>query len=91
MESCILRALKAWEQDPAAAETKIDLTRAYIYDKWPVYEKLGREAMCYLESGDMLATQLAIVKRMTRYVPINMIALRRKICAQMLEKESYVC
>ncbi|MHB8918083.1 MAG: acyl-CoA dehydrogenase family protein [Desulfocucumaceae bacterium] len=91
MESCMLRALKAWEQDPASAELKIDLTRAYIYDKWAGYEKLGREAMCYLESGDMLSTQLAIVKRMTRYVPIDMINLRRKICAQIIEKENYVC
>ncbi|MFZ5634253.1 MAG: acyl-CoA dehydrogenase family protein [Bacillota bacterium] len=91
MESCLMRAMKAWEKDPASAELKIDLTKAYIYDKWPVFEKLGKEAMCYLESGDMLATQLAIVKRMTRYVPIDMVSLRRKICAQILDKESYVC
>jgi hypothetical protein len=91
MESCILRALKAWERDPASADLKIDLTKAYIYDKWPVFEKLGREAMCYMATGDMLATQLSIVKLMTRYVPIDMIGLRRKICAQILDKEGYVC
>lgn len=91
MEACVLRAMKAWENDPASADLKIDLTKAYIYDKWPVFEKLGKEAMCYLESGDMLATQLAIVKRMTRYVPIDLINLRRKICAQVIDKESYVC
>ncbi len=47
--------------------------------------------MCYLESGDMLATQLAIVKRMTRCVPIDMINLRRKIAAQVIDKEGFAC
>ncbi len=91
MESCVLRALKAWEKDPASAELKLDLTKAYIYDNWPGFEKWGKDAMCYLESGDMLATQLAIVKRMTRCVPIDMINLRRKIAAQVIDKEGFAC
>ncbi|MFZ5650897.1 MAG: acyl-CoA dehydrogenase family protein [Bacillota bacterium] len=91
MESSVLRALKAWEQDPAGAQLKIDLTMAYIYDKWPVFEMLGKEALCYMATGDMLATQIGIVKRMARYVPIDMISLRRKIAAQIIEKEDYIC
>ncbi len=42
MESCVLRALKAWEKDPASAELKLDLTKAYIYDNWPGFEKWAR-------------------------------------------------
>jgi len=91
MESCIMRTLKAWEKDAASAELKLDLTMAYIYDKWPALELLGKEALCYMESGDMLATQIGIVKRMTRYTPVDMIKLRRKIAAQIIDKEDYVC
>ncbi|MHB8156391.1 MAG: acyl-CoA dehydrogenase family protein [Desulfocucumaceae bacterium] len=90
MESCILRALKAWGSDPASAEVKIDLSLAYIYEKWPMLEALAKEALCYMESGDMLATQVGIAKRMTRALPINMIGLRRKIAAKIIEKETYI-
>lgn len=91
MESAIARALKAWEKDPEAAQVKIDLTLAYMYDRWPVFESLAKEALCYMESGDMLATQIGIAKRMVRYIPIDLVSLRRKIAAQIIEKEDYIC
>ncbi|MFZ5597636.1 MAG: acyl-CoA dehydrogenase family protein [Bacillota bacterium] len=92
IESCILRALKAWEKDPASAEMKFDLTLAYMYEKWPMFEKLAIEALTYMESGDMLATQLGIAKRMTVvYQPLNMIEIRRRIAAKVIEAEKYVC
>ncbi len=90
MESSVLRALKAWEQDAAAAEMKLDLATAYVYDVFPMFDKLAKEAICYMFEGDMERTQLSIVKRMLKFPPVNLVALRRKICAKVLEEQKYV-
>lgn len=90
MESAVLRALKAWENDAAAAEMKLDLAAAYVNDVFPMFDKLAKEALCYMFDGDMLRTQLSIVKRMLKFPPINLVALRRKICAKVLEEQNYV-
>lgn len=91
MESCLLRALKSWEKDPALAGLKIDLTRAYIYEKWPLLEMWAKEAVCYMLSGDLLSSHIEMVKNMTGYTPIDMFSLRRNIAAQIKEKENYTC
>ncbi|SHE28350.1 hypothetical protein SAMN02745218_00017 [Desulfofundulus australicus DSM 11792] len=90
MESAILRALKAWEADPAGAETKLNLARVYVYDSFPLLEKWAREAMCFLFEGDMRQTQLSIVKRMCKHQPADLIGLRREIAGRVLEAEKYV-
>lgn len=71
MESCLLRALKAWENNPASAGLKIDLTMAYIYEKWPLLEMWGNEAMCHMLPDEMLYPKIYMVKRMARYSPID--------------------
>lgn len=90
MESAVLRALKAWEKDPASAETKLLLASAYVYDVFPMFDKWAKEALCYLFEGDMLRTQLSIVKRMLKFPPANLVELRRQIAAKVIEAEKYV-
>ncbi|MBE3588678.1 MAG: acyl-CoA dehydrogenase family protein [Thermoanaerobacteraceae bacterium] len=90
MESAIFRALKAWEADPPAARTKLLLAQTYVQDAFPLLEKWAKEAMCFLFEGDMLQTQLSIVKRLCKYQPVNLIGLRRQIAARVLEAEKYV-
>lgn len=90
MESAVLRALKEWEKDAASAEMKLDLAAAYVNDVFPALDKLAKEALCYMFDGDMLRTQLSIVKRMLKFPPVNLISLRRKICAKVLDEQKYV-
>jgi len=47
--------------------------------------------MTYMfEGGDMLRTNLSIAKRLAKYHPINLIAIRQKIAAKVLEAGKYV-
>ncbi|OAT80758.1 acyl-CoA dehydrogenase family protein [Desulfotomaculum copahuensis] len=90
MESAVLRALKAWEAGPAGAQMKLDLARAFVFDHYPQLEKWAKEAICFLFDGDMLRTQLSIVKRLCKHQPADLIGLRRQIAARLLEAEKYV-
>lgn len=90
MESALLRALNHWEADAESADMKLNLARAYLYEMYPLLEKWAKETLAYLEEGDMLRTQLAIVKRLCKHQPVNMITLRRNIAEKLLSEEKYV-
>lgn len=90
MESSVLRALKAWEKDADAAANQIDMASAYVYDMYPMFDKWAKEGLCYLFEGDMLRTQLSMVKRMLKFPPVDLITLRKKIFARVLEAQKYV-
>jgi butyryl-CoA dehydrogenase len=40
--------------------------------------------------GDMLRTQMAILRRMTKHEPVNIIALEQKIAARVIDAGKYV-
>ena len=39
--------------------------------------------------GDALRTNLAVLKRFTKFEPVNAIAIRRKIATRLLEADRY--
>lgn len=91
MESCYLRAQKAIRSlDEEKASVHIDYAQAFIYDTFEDVERIGRRILATLEEGDMLRTQLAVLKKLTRYTPINQVMLKRRIAAAMIEREQYV-
>ena len=91
MESAVLRALKALNNDPESAETKVELALAYVYDAFPKFDAWGKQALAYMfDGGDMLRTNLSIAKRLAKYTPINLIAIRQKVAAKVLAAGKYV-
>lgn len=91
MESAWLRAKKALDKEgEEKAWLKADLTRAYVYEAFPRIEQRARHILSAMEEGDVLRTQLSVLKKLTRYTPINEVALRRAIAKQVLEAEGYV-
>lgn len=91
MESAWLRAKKALDKEgEEKARLKADLTRAYVYEAFPRIEQRARHILSAMEEGDVLRTQLSVLKKLTRYTPINEVALRRAIAKQVLEAEGYV-
>jgi hypothetical protein len=46
--------------------------------------------MAACSDGDALRTNLAVLKRFTKYEPLNTIGLRRKIAARLIQAERYV-
>lgn len=91
MESAWLRAKKALDKEgEEKARIKADLTRAYVYEAFPRIEQRARHILSAMEEGDVLRTQLSVLKKLTRYTPINEVALKRSIAKQVLEADGYV-
>jgi alkylation response protein AidB-like acyl-CoA dehydrogenase len=91
MESALLRTKKAISKNGEDKEqAKIDLTRAFIYESFQRVESFARHTLAALEEGDVLRTQLSVLKRLTRLEPLNEVALKRTIAARILDAEKYV-
>jgi len=89
MESAVLRALKAVEAGRPGL--KVAMARVYCQEAFERIATIARTLLPAVEEGDMLRTQLSMVKRLTRYTPTNVVALKRQIAEQVIEKGGYVC
>ncbi len=91
MESALLRALamieKVGEKD---AEIYLNLAKAAAYEGLEKIHLWGRQALAAVEQGDMLRTQLTMLRKFTRIQPVDLIHLKRKIADYFIDKEEYV-
>lgn len=90
LESALLRAKKtADRRGEAAAQLQIDMTRAYFQEVWSDVEKWAKGVLVATSEGDVLRTQLSIVKKLVRIQPLNTITLKRGIARRIIEAEQY--
>ena len=90
MESGLLRTLKLIDRGgEEKAKYQIAATKAYVDDTIPRIELWAKQALAYVEEGDMLRTQLAGLKKLARYQPINTISLKTEIADRIIDLESY--
>ncbi|MDP9146678.1 MAG: acyl-CoA dehydrogenase family protein [Acidobacteriota bacterium] len=90
MESCLLRAQKAAAaKGSAAMQPMIDATRVFISDAAERVEHEARRAISATHDGDMLTTQMSILKRFGKRVPVDTIALRRNVAAAVQVQDRY--
>jgi alkylation response protein AidB-like acyl-CoA dehydrogenase len=95
MESAVLRAQKMVEgvssskQGEAAAALPIAMTRVYLTQAMEKVEAAARKVIADVAEGDMLRTQLAIVRRLSKHEPFNTIALRQQIAQKIIEAGKY--
>jgi alkylation response protein AidB-like acyl-CoA dehydrogenase len=90
MESGLLRTLKLIESaGEEKARYQIAATKVYVDEIVPRIELGAKQALAYVEEGDMLRTQLAGVKKLARYQPIDAVSLRREIAGRIIDLESY--
>jgi alkylation response protein AidB-like acyl-CoA dehydrogenase len=90
MESALLRAQKsAAARGPEAASTMIDAARVLIHDAGGRVEEEARRALGAVHEGDMLATQMAVLKRFAKRAPVNTIGLRRNVAAAVQSADRY--
>src|SRR5271167_1624726 len=90
MESAVLRAQKMVEQKgEAASALPIAMTRVYLTQAFEKVESAAKKVMADVAEGDMLRTQLAIVRRLAKYEPFNTIALRQQIAQKTIEAGKY--
>jgi alkylation response protein AidB-like acyl-CoA dehydrogenase len=90
MESAVLRAQKFVErQGEAAAALPIAMTRVYLSQAMEKIEAAARKIIATVAEGDMLRTQLAILRRLAKHEPFNTIELRREIAQKVIERGKY--
>jgi len=90
MESCLLRAQKAAAaKGEAATKTMIDAARVFIAEAAERVEHEARRAVTAVNEGDMLTTQMAVLKRFGKRAPVDTIALRRGVAAAIQAQDRY--
>jgi alkylation response protein AidB-like acyl-CoA dehydrogenase len=90
MESCLLRAQKAAAaRGEAATQTMIDAARVFINDAAERVEHEAKRAIAAVHEGDMLTTQMAVLKRFGKRAPVDTIALRRRVAAAVQSQDRY--
>ena len=90
MESCLLRAQKAAAaKGEAAMQTMIDAARVFISDATERAESEAKRAIAAVHEGDMLTTQMAVLKRFGKRAPVDTIALRRRVAAAVQSQDRY--
>jgi butyryl-CoA dehydrogenase len=90
MESAVLRSLKiAGAQGEAAAAIPVAMTRAYLSQAMEKIEANARKIIAAVAEGDMLRTQLAILRRLAKHDPYNTIELRQQIAQKVIERGKY--
>ena len=90
MESAVLRAQKMVKQKgEASAALPIAMTQVYLTHALEKIEAAARKVIADVAEGDMLRTQLAIVRRLSKHEPFNTIALRQQIAQKTIDAGKY--
>lgn len=89
MESAVLRAQKTASMTGAAAALPIAMTSIYVTHAMEKIEACARKIISAVAEGDMLRTQLAILRRLAKHEPFNTIELRQQVAQTMIERGKY--
>jgi alkylation response protein AidB-like acyl-CoA dehydrogenase len=90
MESVLLRTMKlASAQGESAAAVPVAMTRVYLSQAMDKIESSARKIIADVAEGDMLRTQMAILRRLGKHDPANTIGLRQEIAETIIERGRY--
>ncbi len=90
MESCVLRTQKAAaRQGESSTQTMIDAARVFIAEAAERVEHEAKRAIAAVHEGDMLTTQMAVLKRFGKRAPVDTIALRRRVASAVQAQDRY--
>ena len=90
MESAVLRAQKlAMRNGESGAANAIAMTRVYMAGALDRIESAARMVIAAAAEGDMLRSQMAILRRLCKYEPFNTVALWQTIAQRVIETGKY--
>jgi butyryl-CoA dehydrogenase len=89
LESALLRARKLASAGKASAEVAAAMTGLLAEETMALAEQAARRVLAACADGDLLRTQLAILRRLARSTPANSVALSRKVAKQAIQLERY--
>jgi len=85
LESTILRAEKMSHRKPLG----VKLAKYYAARSFTVIRSAAERVLGAVAEGDMLQTQMAIVRRLSKHEPVNLTALGRDIASAMTDAGRY--
>ncbi len=91
MDSTVLRTQKLIERKgEAKSQLAIAMTQVSLARSMDKIEAAARKVVAAVAEGDMLRTQLVILRRLFKYEPYNVIALTQQIANRIIEAGKYV-
>jgi hypothetical protein len=88
-DSALARARKLASASATQAPLAHAMTRLYAAHAFEVIESSARQVIAAVAEGDMLRTQLAILRRLVKYEPADTIALSRTIARAVIDQGRY--
>ncbi|WP_129690064.1 acyl-CoA dehydrogenase family protein [Gottfriedia acidiceleris] len=90
MESTVLRTEKAINKvGLEKSNQKLLYTQVFCQEAFNEIEAHAKETLVAVESGDTLRMMTSALRKFTRHTPINVIAKKREIAANVLAEERY--
>jgi alkylation response protein AidB-like acyl-CoA dehydrogenase len=89
LESASLRTRKI-AGNGKNAENPNDMLAVFSREAMDTIESCAKTVLAACSEGDGLRTNLGILKRFTKYEPVDLIGIRRKIAARLIQAERYV-
>jgi hypothetical protein len=91
MDSTVLRTQKLIENNgEAKSQLAVAMTQVALAHSMDKIEAAARKVVAAVAEGDMLRTQLVILRRLFKYEPYNVIALTQQIANRIIEAGKYV-
>jgi len=90
MESALLRAMKSMEKrGDEISQIQRAMVKVYVNDAFDRVGGFAKQALAAIAEGDTLRTQLSALKKLTRFTPVNTIALRREVADYVIKIGRY--
>ncbi|KKB34218.1 acyl-CoA dehydrogenase family protein [Bacillus thermotolerans] len=90
MESVVLRTEKALNKEgEEKAKQKLLYTQIYCQEAFNEIEAHAKETLIAVEEGDSLRMMLSVLRKLTRYTPVNLIKKKREAADRLIEVEKY--
>jgi hypothetical protein len=90
MESALLRAMKSMEKfGDEKSQIQKAMVKVYVNDAFGRVEGFSKQALSAIAEGDTLRTQLSVLKKLTRFTPVNTVMLRREIANAVIKVGRY--
>ena len=89
LESALLRARKLAGAGNPMAKVAADMTGLLADEAMALAERGARRVLAACSEGDLLRTQLAILRRLAKFMPANAIGLSKAVARQCIDVERY--
>jgi butyryl-CoA dehydrogenase len=91
MDSVVLRTQKLIErQGEAKSQMAVAMAQVSLTNSLDKIEAAARKVVAAVSEGDMLRTQLVILRRLFKHEPFNVIALTQQIASRLIEAGKFV-